>query len=161
MTKPFSPRMKYRILVGHGALVVVDGVFVPIARVAYGTMSETKRFALTRAWGYAVQCACGCKVWAPGQDIQFDHETPHVQTRRSLISDGRPLRRSPCHAAKSAAEQAITGKVTSVRRKLTVALGLKPLKEGREIVKGRVWPSRSLTDPRWKRGFNGHVERRA
>lgn len=164
MTKPFSPRQKYRILVAHGALVLVGGELTPIARVVYGTLSETKRFAIVKRLGAAVRCACGCAVWASLSDIQFDHERQHAAGGLTSIGNGRPLRARPCHAEKSAAEQAITGKVTSVRRKLSVTLGLKPRDDTRNPehrVRGRrVWPTRSFGNSKFKRRFDGHVEKR-
>lgn len=160
MTRPFTPRQKYRILVAHDAQVIVDGALVHVARYVYGTQSETRRFAMLRDLDCIVRCACGCGVWAHLRDVDFDHETPHVQTRRSLVSDGRPLRRAPCHAEKSAREQKVTGKVTRVRRKLSVTTGIREIDSPRARPSHRSWPTRSLTHPTLKRTFGGKVERR-
>lgn len=156
MTKPFTARQKYRILVTHDAQVIVDGALVHVARYVYGTQSETRRFAMLRDLDCIVRCACGCSVWAQLRDVDFDHETPHVQTQRSLTSEGRPLRRTPCHAEKSAREQKVTGKVTRVRRKLSVTIRRNdsPCQGARPR---RSWPQRSLTNPNWKRTFAGAV----
>lgn len=163
MTRPFSPRIKYRILVAHGALVLVGGTLVPIAHVVYGTLSETKRFAIVKRAGAAVRCACGCDVWATLAEIQFDHAKAHVSGGLTSIGNGRPLRARPCHAAKSAAEQAVTGKITSVRRKLSVTLGLKPRDDTHQprpsVRWRRAWPARSLSNPSLKRRFDGRVVR--
>jgi hypothetical protein len=148
VTKPFSSLKKYRILVNHGALVVVDGAFVPIAKVAFGTMSRTKRYALCRKWGAAVRCACGCGVWARLSDVDFDHVKEHVSGGLTAIANGAPLRRQPCHAAKSAVMAAVTGKVRKVRRKLTLGIARKPR---------RSWGSRGF-DKRLRRKFDGTVE---
>lgn len=157
MTKPFTPAQKFRILVTYDAQVIVDGALVHVARYVYGTMSETRRFAMLRDLDCIVRCACGCGVWAPLRDIQFDHETPYVQTRRSLISDGRPLRRAPCHVEKSAREQKVTGKVTRVRRKLSVTTGIRENDSPQARPSHRSWPTRSMSHPHLKRRFDGSV----
>lgn len=142
MTKPFTPRQKYRILVAYDAQVIVGDALVSVARYAYGVVSETRRYAmLRRELNCAVRCACGCGVWAPLSAIDFDHETPHVQTQRSLTSDGRPLRRTPCHVAKSAVEQKVTGKVTRVRNKLSVTTGLREDDSPTARTTRRSWPT--------------------
>jgi len=159
VTKPFTPRQKYRILVAHDAQVIVDGALVHVARYVYGTMSETRRFAMLRGLDCIVRCACGCGVWAPIAEIDFDHKHEHVNGGPTAISNGAPLRRQPCHAAKTAASAAVTGKVTRVRRKLSVTIRRNdsPCQGARPR---RSWPTRSLTDPNWKRCFGGKVERR-
>lgn len=150
MTRPFTPAQKFRILVHHRALIVVDGAFVPIARVKWGTESKTKRFALARKWGCAVQCACGCGVWAVLADVDFDHDKEHVAGGLTSIMNGRPLRRSPCHHAKNARGAAVTGQVRRRKRKLSVTV-----KRGESLApapfKRRSWPTRSLTNPNVKR----------
>jgi hypothetical protein len=143
VTRPFTPAQKFRILVTYDALVVVDGVFAPIGKVIFGTLSNHKRYALCRKWGAVVRCACGCGVWARLEDIDFDHHQDHVMGGLTAISNGRPLRRNPCHAAKTAKGAAITGKVRRVRRKLSVTRrcgeGLAPAP-----LKRRPWPTRSI-----------------
>ena len=145
MTVAFSPAKKYRILVTFDAQVIVGDALIPVARYAYGVVSETRRYAmLRRELNCAVRCACGCGVWAPLSAIDFDHEIPHVQSRRSLASDGRPLRRTPCHVAKSAVEQKVTGKVTRVRNKLSVTTGLREDDSPTARPSRRSWPQRSF-----------------
>lgn len=157
MTRPFTPRQKFRILVTYDAQVIVDGALVHVARYVYGTQSETRRFAMLRDLDCIVRCACGCGVWAQLRDVDFDHETPHVQTQRSLTSEGRPLRRAPCHAEKSAREQKVTGKVTRVRRKLSVTTGIRENDSPRARPSHRSWPARSMSHPHLKRRFDGSV----
>ena len=164
MTRPFSPAQKFRILVSFDAQIIVDNTLTNVSRYAYGTERDDKRFGmLRRELNCAVRCACGCGVWAPLSAIDFDHEIPHVQTQRSLISDGRPLRRTPCHVAKSASEQVVTGWVTRVRNKLSVTTGLREDDSSSPEARTshRSWPQRSLTHPTLKRTFSGKVERRA
>lgn len=120
MTKPFTLREKLRILVNHRALVVQDGAFVPIGRFVFGTMNAHGRWRRLRKAGCAVKCACGCAVWARLDDIDFDHIQEHAAGGPTVIGNGRPLRRRPCHAKKSAASMAVTGWVTRTRRKLRV-----------------------------------------
>ena len=161
MTRPFTPRQKYRILVTHGAMVLVEGELRPIARVAFGTISETRRYQLARTWGGAVRCACGCGVWAPLGDIEFDHVKEHVSGGPTAIENGAPLRRRPCHAAKTAASAAVTGKVRRVRRKLSVTIGLRENDSSPQARHShRSWPTRSLGHPFLRRRFDGVVERR-
>lgn len=151
MTKPFSPAQKHRILVHNGALVVQDGAFVPIAQVRFATLSLHRRFKLAREWGCAVKCACGCGVWARLQDVDFDHIKDHVMGGPTAIANGRPLRRQPCHAAKSAASQAVTGKVTRVRRKLSVTRRRDAEPSPATTAKRSAWPTRSFTSSKIKR----------
>lgn len=120
MTKPFTAAQKLRILVHYRALIVQDGAFVPIARVRFGTMSKSRRFALARQWGCAVQCACGCGVWARLEDVQFDHTKLHALGGPTVLANGRPLRTNPCHQAKTACEQAIVAHCDKLGRKLRV-----------------------------------------
>lgn len=120
MTKPFSTPQKLRILVAYGALMREGDGWVPIGQYRFGTMNKAKRYAIAKRAGCAVKCACGCETWAPLQDIEFDHDKDHANGGPTVIANGRPLRRTPCHAAKTAASQAVTGKITRVKRKLTV-----------------------------------------
>lgn len=163
MTKPFSPGQKFRILVRYCALVLQDGEFTPIAQVRFGTLSTHKRFALCRKWGTAVRCACGCGVWAPLAEIDFDHVKEHVTGGLTEIGNGQPLRREPCHQAKSAIGAAITGKVTRTRRKLSVTL--KRDAQHSPARKRRAWPTRPLEgrpfDTRFRKRMNGQVEVRS
>lgn len=164
MTVPFSQAQKFRILVRFEAQIIFNGALIPVSRFAYGTESDEKRFRLLRRQlNCVVKCACGCETWAPLRDIDFDHERAHVSGGLTSISNGRPLRRTPCHAAKSASEQEVTGWVTRVRNKLSVTTGLR---EDDSISpetrpSRRSWPARPLTNPNWKRTFSGRVERRA
>ena len=159
MTKPFTPRQKFRILVRFDAQIIEAGTLTRGSSYAYGTDNDTKRFRmLRRTLNCAVRCACGCGVWAPLSAIDFDHEIPHAQSQRSLTKDGRPLRRTPCHHAKNAIEQKVTGKVTRTKRKLRI----QPTKGGLTHPQDRqVRGWRSLTHPTLKRTFSGKVERRA
>lgn len=163
MTKPFSPGQKYRILVHFGALVLQDGEFTPIAQVRFGTLSTHKRFALCRKWGAAVRCACGCGVWAPLAEVDFDHVKEHVSGGWTEIANGQPLRRDPCHYAKSAIGSAVTGKVTRTRRKLSVTL-MKRDAQLSPARKRKAWPTRSLPsrpfDTRLRKRMDGTVEAR-
>ena len=159
MTKPFTARQKYRILVTYDAQVIVEGALVHVARYVYGTQSETRRFAMLRDLDCIVRCACGCGVWAQLRDVDFHHVNEFANGGPTAIRNGAPLRRQPCHARLSAAYAAVTGKVTRVRRKLSVTIrrndspdpGARPR---------RSWPARSLTHPTLKRCFGGKVERR-
>lgn len=160
MTRSFTPRQKYRILVTHGAMVLVEGELRQIARVAFGTISETRRYQLARAWGGAVRCACGCATWAPFGDIEFDHVKEHVSGGPTAIQNGAPLRRRPCHAAKTAASAAVTGKVRRVRRKLSVTITRDASTSKEARTRKRSWPTRSLSHPFLRRRFDGSVERR-
>ena len=160
MTRPFTPRQKYRILVTYDAQVIVDGALVHVARYVYGTQSETRRFAMLRDLDCIVRCACGCGVWAPLAETDFDHQHEHVNGGPTAISNGQPLRRTPCHAAKTAASAAVTGKVRRVRRKLSVTTGIRENDSPRARPSHRSWPTRSLTHPTLKRTFGGKVERR-
>lgn len=162
MTVAFSPAKKYRLLVAFDAQIIVGDTLVPVARYTYGVVSETRRYAMLRRLACIVKCACGCDTWAPRGHIEFDHEHNWASGGRSALSNGRPLRRSPCHVAKSAVEQKVTGKVTRVRRKLSVTTGIRendsrsPARHSRQS-----WPKRSLSNPKWKKCFGGRVERRA
>lgn len=159
MTRPFTPKQKYRILVAHDAQVIVDGALVHVARYVYGTQSETRRFAMLRRLDCIVRCACGCGVWAQLRDIDFHHVNEFANGGPTAIQNAAPLRRQPCHARLSAAYAAVTGKVRRVRRKLSVTIRRNdsPCQGARPR---RSWPTRSLTDPNWKRGVGGKVERR-
>jgi hypothetical protein len=171
VTKPFTARQKYRILVTYNAQAFVEGRLIPVAHYVYGTMSETRRFAmLQRALNCAVKCACGCDAWAPLREIEFDHVKNWASGGRSTLCNGRPLRRTPCHADKTAAEAAVTGKCVRVRRKLATHQARPTLSatdgisendsRGRARTSRRPWPKRSFTDPRWRKTFAGTVERR-
>ena len=165
MTRPFSPAQKFRILVSFDAQIIVDNTLTHVSRYAYGTGNDAKRFRmLRRELNCVVRCACGCDTWAPLSAIDFDHEIPHVQSQRSLTSEGRPLRRTPCHHAKSASEQKVTGKVTRVRNKLSVTTGLREDDSPRAArTSRRSWPQRSFpksSRPMQSRGFQKRWEPR-
>ena len=142
MTQPFSLAQKLRILVNHRALVAVDGEWVAIARFAFGTMNAASRWRRLRRAGCAVKCGCGCGIWARLEDIQFDHERQHAAGGSTVIANGRPLRTAPCHAAKSASEQAVTGWVVSVRRKFRVR-DKEEMREARQGAARSAWASRT------------------
>lgn len=164
MTKPFTPAQKFRILVMHGAMMLAQDTAIPIARFPWATLSSTKRYEIAKRLNCVVRCACGCGVWAPLAEIDFDHKHEHVNGGLTAISNGAPLRRQPCHAAKTAASAAVTGKVTSCRNKLSVPLGLKPRDDNHHqpgVRRGRAWPTRSLRHPLLRRRFDGTVERLA
>ena len=164
MTRPFSPAQKFRILVSFDAQIIVDNTLTNVSRYAYGTERDDKRFGmLRRELNCAVRCACGCGVWAPLSAIDFDHEIPHVQSQRSLTSEGRPLRRTPCHHAKSASEQVVTGWVTRVRNKLSVTTGIREDDSPRARNSHRSWPQRSFpksSRPMQSRPFQKRLEPR-
>ena len=166
MTRPFSPAQKFRILVTFDAQIIVDNTLTHVSRYAYGTGNDAKRFRmLRREVNCAVRCACGCDTWVPLSAIDFDHEIPHVQSQRSLTSEGRPLRRTPCHHAKSAVEQKVTGKVTRVRRKLSVTTGLREIDSISQETRHsrRSWPQRSFpksSRPMQSRPFQKRLEPR-
>lgn len=168
VTRAFTHRQKYRILVMHHAVILygLDIVeLVPLSRFPWATMSETKRFGILRRLSCAVKCACGCDTWAPLRDIDFDHVKEHVSGGLTAISNGAPLRRTPCHAEKSARAAVVTGKVTRTKRKLSVTTK----HEDDSPVAGNTarpsrkwsWPTRPLRNPYFKKCFNGRVERRA
>ena len=157
MTKPFTPRQKYRILVAHDAQVIVDGALVHVARYVYGTQSETRRFAMLRDLDCIVRCACGCGVWAQLRDVDFHHVNEFANGGPTAIQNGAPLRRQPCHARLSAAYAAVTGKVTRVRRKLSVTTGIRENDSPRARPSHRSWPARSMSHPHLKRRFDGSV----
>lgn len=164
MTRPFSPRQKYRILVAHDAVVIWNDELVTLPRFHWMTMSETKRFGILRRFNCAVRCACGCDTWAPLREIDFDHVKEFVSGGETAIRNGAPLRRSPCHAKKTASSAATTGWVRRTKRKLSVTAKRdddSPVSESTARTVRRSWPTRSLTDPIWKRCFGGVVERRA
>lgn len=162
MTVPFSPAQKYRILVTFDAQIIVDGSLVPVSRYAYGTGNDALRFRkLRRELNCAVKCACGCDTWAPLSEIDFDHVLEHVSGGLTAISNGAPLRRSPCHAKKTAASAATTGWVRRVKRKLSVTITRDDSTSKESRTRKWSWPTRSLTDPKWKKCFGGRVERRA
>lgn len=144
MARDFTPRQKYRILVNHGAVILWDGM-IPIERFPWMTGSETKRFGILRRFNCAVKCACGCDVWSPLATTDFDHVLEHVSGGYTAISNGAPLRRSPCHAKKTAAIAATTGKITRTKRKLSVTTGIR---EGDSRSPARTshrsWPTRSF-----------------
>lgn len=160
MTRPFTPRQKYRILVTHDAQVIVDGALVHVARYVYGTQSETRRFSMLRDLDCIVRCACGCGVWAQLRDIDFHHVNEFANGGPTAIQNAAPLRRQPCHARLSAAYAAVTGKVRRVRRKLSVTTGIREIDSPRARPSHRSWPTRSLTHPTLKRTIGGKVERR-
>jgi len=142
MTKPFTPRQKYRIAVTFGAVIIVNGDLVPVSRYAFGTESETKRYGMLRQrLDCAVKCACGCDTWAPLRDVDFDHVHEHVSGGLTAISNGAPLRRSPCHAKKTAAIAATTGKITRTKRKLSVTTGLREDDSPTARTSRRSWPT--------------------
>jgi len=120
VTKPFTAYQKLRILVRFGALALVNGAWIPISQVAYGTMNAEKRLRKLHRIGCAVKCACGCETWALLRDIEFDHEKQHALGGPTTLDNGRPLRTTPCHREKTAVEQAVIGWCDSVRRKLRV-----------------------------------------
>lgn len=155
MTKPFTPRQKYRILVTHDAQVIVDGALVHVARYVYGTMSETRRFSMLRDLDCIVRCACGCGVWAQLRDIDFHHVNEFANGGPTAIQNAAPLRRQPCHARLSAAYAAVTGKVRRVRRKLSVTIRRNDSPRARPS--HRSWPARSMSHPHLKRRFDGSV----
>lgn len=170
MTRAFTPKQKFRILVRHGA-VVLDGLgtATPVAQATHGT-SDTNRYlqlrSIDRAPGYAVfvRCACPCQVWARLRDIQFDHETPHVSGGPTVISNGRPIRTRPCHSAKSGGEQATTGWCVRVRNKhRRSAKGADVESQGRPD-RRRSWPPRKIPPRPFNktltRHFDGRVTRR-
>jgi hypothetical protein len=140
MTKPFTAPQKLRILVHHGAMVLDAGAWVPIGQYRFGTMNRVKRFKILQRVGCAVKCACGCGVWAPLPDIQFDHEHQHALGGATVISNGRPLRTDPCHRAKSAAENTLIADCDRIGRKFRV-------RSKDEIAAERA------TTPRWHRSF--------
>lgn len=163
MTVAFSPAKKYRILVTFDAQIIVGDALVPVARYAYGVVSETRRYAMLRRLACIVKCACGCDTWAPRGHIEFDHEHNWASGGRSALSNGRPLRRTPCHVAKSAVEQKVTGKVTRVRNKLSVTTGLREDDSPRARTSRRSWPQRSFpksSRPMQSRGFQKRWEPR-
>lgn len=186
MSRSFTPRQRYRILVAHAAQVIVDGDLVHVARYVYGVQSETRRYAMLRKLNCVVRCACGCDVWAALRDIQFDHETPHAAGGLTVIKNGRPIRTRPCHVAKSGGEQVTTGWCTRVRRKLrtqaTQGAGCNHLQDSQvrspslSVTAGstseddsrrrarpsrRLWPTRPMSHPLFKRRFSGEIVRRA
>ncbi len=165
MTRPFTPAQKFRILVNHEAVMLVAGEAVPVSRFHWGTLSNTKRFAIARRLNCAVKCSCGCGVWAPLSEIDFDHVKEHVSGGLTAIKNGAPLRRKPCHAAKSAEMAAVTGKVRRVKRKLTVTLGLRgdpstSPDDADDRRRRRAWPQRRMSHPTLRRRFDGTVEQR-
>ena len=164
MTKPFTPRQKYRILVAYDAQVLVDGALVPVAHAVPGTPSETLRYQVLRLkLNCAVRCACGCNTWAPLHAIDFDHVKDFVSGGPTAIGNGAPLRRSPCHAAKSARAMATTGKVTRTKRKLSVTTGLREDDSPTARTSRRSWPQRSFpksSRPMQSRGFQKRWEPR-
>jgi len=164
MTKPFTPRQKYRILVAYDAQVIVDGALVPVAHYVYGTPGDERRFKmLRRDLNCAVRCACGCDTWAALSDIDFDHERQHAAGGLTEISNGRPLRRTPCHVAKSASEQVVTGWVTRVRNKLSVTITRDDSNSPESRTRKWSWPPRSFpksSRPMQSRGFQKRWEPR-
>lgn len=160
MTRAFSPRKKYRILVNFGALIIVGDSITLLSQMAWRTESETKRFKLLRHLNCAVRCACGCDTWAPLRDIDFHHVKEHANGGLTEISNGAPLRRQPCHARFSAAHAAVTGKVTRTRRKLSVTTRRNDSLTEEVTRPRKPWPTRPLSNPKWKKCMDGTVERR-
>lgn len=114
----FSPAQRYIILVNYGAVVIVNDALLPLPSYHWGTESGTRRFAMCRRLDVAVRCACGCDVWAPIREIQFDHIKEWISGGLTVIGNGAPLRATPCHAGKTAASAALNGKIVRTRRKL-------------------------------------------
>lgn len=164
MTRPFSPAQKFRILVRFDAQIIVDNTLVHVSQFSYGTMNDYRRFKmLRRDINCAVRCACGCDTWAPLCEIDFDHVLEHVSGGLTAISNGAPLRRSPCHAAKSARAMATTGKVTRTKRKLSVTTGLREDDSHPARTSHRSWPQRAFpksSRPIQSRGFQKRWEPR-
>ena len=164
MTKPFTPRQKYRILVAYDAQVIVDGALVPVAHYVYGTQSETLRYRELRLkLNCAVRCACPCATWAPLGETDFDHIKEFVSGGPTAISNGAPLRRSPCHARKTAASAATTGWVRRVKRKLSVTITRDDSTSKESRTRKWSWPQRSFpksSRPMQSRGFQKRWEPR-
>jgi hypothetical protein len=161
MTRAFTPHQKYRILVNHGAVILRGDEVVRLSRFFWMTGSETKRFGMLRRLNCAVRCSCGCGVWAPLREIDFDHVKEFVNGGLTAIENGAPLRRTPCHEAKTSASAAVTGKVTRTKRKLSVTTRRNdsPDLELRARPR-RSWPQRSMSNQYWRKRFDGSVERR-
>lgn len=165
MTKPFTAAQKFRILVHHRAVVVEDGTFVPIAKVRFGTISKARRFRLAQQWGCAVLCACGCGVWARLDDVQFDHERQHALGGATVLANGRPLRATPCHRAKTAGEQALISHCDKVARKLRVRskdevreARQRAGRHGRRLQSRSSFPSRRIGSSPMRSRFPRHHE---
>ena len=164
MTVAFSPAQKFRILVRFDAQIIVDNTLTHVSRYAYGTERDDKRFGMLRKRvDCAVRCACGCDVWAPLCDIDFDHVKEFVSGGLTAVSNGQPLRRTPCHAEKSAIGAGVTGWVRKARRKLSVTTGLRDDDSPRARPSRRSWPQRSFpksSRPMQSRGFQKRWEPR-
>lgn len=165
MTRAFSPAQKFRILVAFDAQVIVNDTLVPIARFAYGTESDEKRFRLLqRKLDCAVKCACGCDTWAPLNAIEFDHRKNWASGGRSTLDNGQPLRTYPCHRnEKCAGEQVVTGWVRKVKRKLLVTITRDDSTSKESRPRKRSWPQRSFpksSRPMQSRGFQKRWEPR-
>lgn len=147
MTRAFTPAQRFRILIAHTAVVIVNDALVPVSQFKFGTLSDTRRFAMLRRLNCAVLCSCGCDTWAPLWWIDFHHLNEHANGGATVVKNGAPLRRQPCHAGLSAAFAAITGKVTRTRRKLSVTTGLREddsLTQKVTRTRKRSWPQRSF-----------------
>lgn len=158
MTRAFSPSQRLVILERHEAYVLTQGGMIHVREYMIGR-GATSRFKALRKVATAIMCACGCDVWAPLSDIQFDHIDPHCYGGRTTISNGRPLTVA-CHRIKSRGEHAATARDDRIRRKLSVATGIEKGSPQPTACSGRSWPQRSLSNPNWKRCFDGRLERR-
>ena len=167
----FTPRQRYRILIAHGARIIVGDLLVPLPAYAWETESETERFKLLRRMACVAKCACGCDVWHPLRDIRFDHHLAYVFGGRTELENGRPVA-TQCHAEKSASEHRANAKAKRIGKKHHAQAThevsdhrqdsqARFFKSSSVTAQRRPWPTRSLTNPNWKQLVGGGVERRS
>jgi hypothetical protein len=113
-----TDQMKWRVLVNYGAVIWQDGAWVPVHHVRYtGKPTARTKINAARLAGCQVKCACGCGVWASMGEIEFDHQQARINGGATTISWLQPLRRDPCHRAKTRIDLKIRDKVARIREK--------------------------------------------
>mgnify|MGYP003646800049 CR=1 FL=1 len=113
-----TDQIKWRVLVNYGAQVWQDGDWHPVQAVRYtGKPTATTKLNAARKAGCRVKCACGCGVWAPLADIEFDHQQARINGGATTIGWIQPLRRDPCHRAKTQTDLRLRDKVKRIREK--------------------------------------------
>lgn len=126
--------MKLRSLISHGALVFDGGAWVPLARLKISKRrTPTNMLNAARAAGITVKCACGCGVWASYGEVDFDHSQARINGGATTIGWIQPLRRDPCHKAKTRIDLKVRDKVRRIREKF---FGTR--------LPSRKWPSRVI-----------------
>lgn len=116
--KTVTPEMKLRSLISHGAQVWQEGAWRPLSQVKLSARrTPTNMLNAARAAGIVVKCACGCGAMCSYGEIEFDHAIARVNGGATTIGWLQPLRRDPCHRAKSRIDLKVRDKIRRIRQK--------------------------------------------